>query len=103
MFIGLWPVIDKGQALIGIRIRPIDNADVSDTLLKDLLNVVFFEGLRQQLRRRKGIVCPLSCMFHALACRCDEKKYKAIKRLSKLAAKDEAFGPGEWSLLPCKR
>jgi hypothetical protein len=104
-FAGLWPGTDKGQAFIGMKLRWFNTADRSaaDTLIEEFLNVVFFEGLRQQLRKRKGIICPLSGFDHVLHCRCPERTYKAIKRLSKLAAKDEAFGPGEWALLPCKR
>lgn len=99
---GLSPATDKGQTLIGMNLQKFGTVDITDTLSEDILNVIFFEGLRQQLRRRKGIVCPLSCCFHVFDCRCGERRYKAVKRLSKLA-KDGAFGPGEWSLLPCKR
>lgn len=104
-FAGLAPARDKRQAFIGVKVQWFTTADRSanDTLIGDFLNVVFFEGLRQQLRKRKGIVCPLSGYDHVLGCRCPERTYKALKRLSKLATKDEAFGPGEWSLLPCRR
>jgi hypothetical protein len=99
---GLERATDKGQAIIGWNMQAVAKADLTDALTEDFLPVIWLEGIRQQLRKKKGIVCPLSCSFNVLRCRCTARWYKAVNRLSKLA-KDGAFGPGEWSLLPCKR
>jgi hypothetical protein len=62
--------------------------------------ILFFEGLRQQLLARKGIICPFN--LGRKRCRCTKEIHSWLARLSKLAA-DGLFGSGEWSSLPCKR
>jgi hypothetical protein len=101
-FVGLWPATDKVQALIRWSTVQLGPDPITDALFEDFACILRFEGVRQQLRRRRGIICPLSTIGHTLRCCCPARWYKAMKRLSKLA-KDGAFGPGEWSSLPCKR
>jgi hypothetical protein len=69
-------------------------------LRRDHRAILFFEGLRQQLLARKGIICPFN--LGRIRCQCTKEIHSSLARLSSLAA-DGLFGSGEWSSLPCKR
>jgi hypothetical protein len=65
------------------------------------LGTVVLEGLREQLLTGQGIVCPKNPEGTS-RCDCPLPWRKAMLRLARLA-ESGAFGPGEWSSLPCRR
>lgn len=72
-----------------------------DEVRKDQRDLVVLEGLREQLLSGQGIMCPRN-PARASRCRCSLSWRKALLRLARLAQAG-AFGPGEWSALPCRR
>ena len=63
--------------------------------------LVVLEGLREQLLTGHGIVCPKNPEGIS-RCDCPLSWRKALLRLARLG-QSGAFGPGEWSPLPCRR
>ena len=77
------------------------DGEIASDLYDAHSRIIFFEGLRQQLLARKGIICPSNSKGR-IRCRCSKTIHDGLSRLSGLAA-DGLFGSGEWSPLPCKR
>lgn len=79
--------------------------DGEDAIPKDVqeahLGTVVLEGLREQLLTGQGIVCPKN-PGGTSRCACPLAWRKAMLRLAG-QAQSGAFGPGEWSPLPCRR
>jgi hypothetical protein len=89
----------RRRDVIGTSWYPITTSELPPDIEGAHYILLFFEGLRQQLLIGKGIVCPFS--RGSKRCRCSPQERATLLRLSALAV-DGAFGPGEWSLLPCK-
>jgi hypothetical protein len=93
-----WSINEKGQAFIESTVVHDSSHASHEEALKLLL---LYEGLRQQLLAKKGLVCPLN--NGSDYCRCSRQLRNRLERLYHLA-KDELFGADElsdWKPLPC--
>jgi hypothetical protein len=90
----------RRRGIIGANWFPVIDTPLPEEVQAEHFEVLFFEGLRQQILIRKGFVCPFS--KGRVHCRCKSTIRKGLMRLAAFA-EDGVFGPGEWSPLPCKR
>jgi hypothetical protein len=90
----------RRRGIIAATWFPVIDTPLPVEVQAEHFEVLFFEGLRQQILTRKGFVCPFS--KGRVKCRCKSTIRKGLMRLADFA-EDGVFGSGEWSPLPCKR
>ncbi len=98
--LNLHPHWQGGRRYIGLVEWPLDADSSSEKLQIDHRMVLFCEGLRQQLLAGKGINCPNN-IDGTRHCYCPKPIRQSMKRLADVAGAG-AFGPGQWSQLPCR-
>jgi hypothetical protein len=69
----------------------------NEGLKADHLRIAIMEALRQQIRERRGFICPY---YGAAACACGPFMREGIGHLYDLG-RAGLFGPGDWSRPPC--
>lgn len=102
----LYPTLYRGQQVLSTEWYPdeMQAPEMQDTLRTNAHALLFFEGIRLQLIRREGMVCPYGYLYRrgTLSCCCSPEIRAGMEHLARLAHSG-VFGSGIWSLLRCRR